>query len=69
MLAFIAKRIVNYIVLTIVATTLGYILASTTLNPAARFLGRNPAVPPGTIQASLRKLGADPDTPKATGAA
>lgn len=63
MLAFIAKRIVNYIVLTIVATTLGYILASTTLNPAARFLGRNPAVPPGTIQASLRKLGADPDNP------
>ncbi|MCS6550656.1 ABC transporter permease [Curtobacterium flaccumfaciens pv. flaccumfaciens] len=63
MLAFIAKRIVNYIVLTIVATTLGYILASTTLNPAARFLGRNPAVPPGTIQTSLRKLGADPDTP------
>jgi len=63
MLAFIAKRIVNYIVLTIVATTLGYILASTTLNPAARFLGRNPAVPPSTIQASLRKLGADPDTP------
>ena len=63
MLAFIAKRIVNYIVLTIVATTLGYILASTTLNPAARFLGRNPAVPPGTIQASLRKLGADPDKP------
>ncbi|UXN24120.1 ABC transporter permease [Curtobacterium flaccumfaciens] len=63
MLAFIAKRIVNYIVLTIVATTLGYILASTTLNPAARFLGRNPAVPQGTIEASLRKLGADPDTP------
>ncbi|WP_412875717.1 ABC transporter permease [Curtobacterium flaccumfaciens pv. flaccumfaciens] len=63
MLAFIAKRIVNYIVLTIVATTLGYILASTTLNPAARFLGRNPAVPQGTIDASLRKLGADPDTP------
>ncbi|MBO9039381.1 MULTISPECIES: ABC transporter permease [Curtobacterium] len=63
MLAFIAKRIVNYVVLTIVATTLGYILASTTLNPAARFLGRNPAVPQGTIDASLRKLGADPDTP------
>ncbi|MDT0233687.1 ABC transporter permease [Curtobacterium sp. BRB10] len=63
MLAFIAKRIVNYVVLTIVATTLGYILASTTLNPAARFLGRNPAVPQGTIEASLRKLGADPDTP------
>ncbi|MCA5922198.1 MULTISPECIES: ABC transporter permease [Curtobacterium] len=63
MLAFIAKRIVNYVVLTIVATTLGYILASSTLNPAARFLGRNPAVPQGTIDASLRKLGADPDTP------
>ncbi|MBF4609144.1 ABC transporter permease [Curtobacterium sp. VKM Ac-1393] len=63
MLAFIAKRIVNYIVLTIVATTLGYILASSTLNPAARFLGRNPAVPQGTIDESLRKLGADPGTP------
>ncbi|OIH96801.1 MULTISPECIES: ABC transporter permease [unclassified Curtobacterium] len=63
MLAFIAKRIVNYVILTIVATTLGYILASTTLNPAARFLGRNPAVPQGTIDASLQKLGADPGTP------
>ncbi len=58
MLAFIAKRIVNYVILTIVATTLGYLLASSTLNPASRFLGRNPAVPQGTIDASLQKLGA-----------
>ncbi len=40
-----------------------YILASATLNPAARFLGRNPAVPQGTIDASLQKLGADPNVP------
>ncbi|WP_439690312.1 ABC transporter permease [Curtobacterium sp. SP.BCp] len=63
MLAFLAKRIVNYVILTIVATTLGYLLASSTLNPAARFLGRNPAVPQGTIDASLQKLGADPNVP------
>ncbi|MFJ3385264.1 MULTISPECIES: ABC transporter permease [unclassified Curtobacterium] len=63
MLAFIAKRIVNYVILTIVATTLGYILASTTLNPAARFYGRNPPVPQNTIDASLAKLGADPGVP------
>ncbi|KQS08857.1 ABC transporter permease [Curtobacterium sp. MCLR17_007] len=63
MLAFIAKRIVNYVILTIVATTLGYILASTTLNPAARFYGKNPPVPQGTIDAALAKLGADPNVP------
>ncbi|ROP64656.1 peptide/nickel transport system permease protein [Curtobacterium sp. PhB130] len=63
MLAFIAKRIVNYVILTIVATTLGYILASTTLNPAARFYGRNPPVPQNTIDASLAKIGADPGVP------
>ncbi|MGU3411001.1 ABC transporter permease [Microbacterium sp. M1A1_1b] len=63
MLAFIAKRIVNYVILTIVATTLGYILASTTLNPAARFYGKNPPVPQGTIDAALAKLGVDPNVP------
>jgi len=63
MLAFIAKRIVNYVILTIVATTLGYILASATLNPAARFYGRNPPVPQNTIDASLARLGADPGVP------
>jgi len=63
MLAFIAKRIVNYVILSAVATALGYILASLTLNPAARFLGRNPAVPQGTISAALAKLGVDPSVP------
>ncbi|KQO62876.1 ABC transporter permease [Curtobacterium sp. Leaf261] len=63
MLAFIVKRIVNYVILSAVATALGYVLASLTLNPAARFLGRNPAVPQGTIDAALAKLGADPNVP------
>lgn len=63
MIGFIAKRLVNYIILTVIATLSGYALVSTTLQPAARFLGKNPPVPQSTIDAALDKLGANPDVP------
>lgn len=61
MIGFIAKRLVNYVVLTVIATLCGYALVSSTLQPAARFLGKNPPVPQSTIDAALDKLGANPD--------
>jgi len=61
MIGFIAKRLVNYLILTVIATLAGYALVSTTLQPAARFLGKNPPVPQSTIDAALDKLGANPD--------
>jgi len=60
---FLLKRLLNYIALTSVATVLGYLLISATLNPEARFLGRNPPVPQAAIDTALNRLGANPDVP------
>jgi len=57
------RRFINYLILTLLATTLGYILASLVLNPAARFYGRNPRPSDAAIRASLQRLGVDPETP------
>ena len=63
MLGFIARRIVNYVILASIATVLGYVLASATLNPAARYLGRNPPIPEASIDSILNELNINPDTP------
>lgn len=63
MIGFVAKRLLNYVVLTVIATLSGYALVSTTLQPAARFLGKNPPTPQSSIDAALDKLGANPDVP------
>jgi len=57
------RRFINYFILTMLATVLGYVLASLVLNPAARFFGRNPRPSDAAIQASLHRLGVDPQTP------
>jgi peptide/nickel transport system permease protein len=63
LIGFIAKRLVNYFFLSAIATMLGYLLVSATLQPAARFYGRNPPIPQGTIDAALNKVGANPNIP------
>jgi peptide/nickel transport system permease protein len=62
-LGFIARRVVNYAVLASIATVLGYVLASATLNPSARYLGRNPPIPEASINSILNELNINPDTP------
>src|SRR3954468_23695303 len=42
------------------ATVLGYVLASLVLNPAARYYGRNPRPSDTTINHSLSRLGVNP---------
>ncbi len=49
MILYILRRFVNYLILTILATVLGYVLASLVLNPAARFYGRHPRPSNATI--------------------
>lgn len=63
MIGFVAKRLINYVVLSVIATALGYLLASSTLDPRARFLGRNPPVLEDSITQTLNRLGANPDVP------
>ncbi len=63
MLKFIARRFVNYLILVFIATSLAYILGSLTLDPRARYEGRNPPVSESTIHATLKERNADPSTP------
>jgi peptide/nickel transport system permease protein len=57
------RRFLNYLILTMLATVLGYVLASLVLNPAARFYGRNPRPSDAAIEAQLQRLGVDPHVP------
>ena len=66
MILYALRRFVNYLILTVLATVMGYILASVVLNPAARFYGRNPRPSDAAIKASLDRLGVDPSTPVLT---
>ena len=42
---YLIRRLLNYVVLVFIATSMAYLLAATTLNPRSHFLGRNPPVP------------------------
>ncbi|MGI8665873.1 MAG: ABC transporter permease [Jatrophihabitans sp.] len=66
MLKFIARRFVNYLILVFIATSLAYILGSLTLDPRARYEGRNPPIPAATIHTELPECNADPTTPVLT---
>lgn len=60
---FLLKRLANYLVLTVVATTIGYAVASLALNPRSRYLGRNPPVPESSIDAQLTAVGINDKDP------
>jgi peptide/nickel transport system permease protein len=63
MILYGVRRFINYLILTLLATVVGYVLASLVLNPAARFYGRNPRPSDAAIESSLRRLGVDPHKP------
>ncbi|GAA2859269.1 ABC transporter permease [Streptosporangium fragile] len=56
MAGFLARRLLNYLVLIIVATSMAYMLAAVALNPRANYEGRNPPIPPAVIDARLTEL-------------
>ncbi len=60
---FLLRRFFNYVILTLVATTFSYILASIFENPAARYLGRNPRPSDEVIARTLDRYGTNPNVP------
>lgn len=63
MIVYLIRRFINYAILTMLATIVGYVLASSVLNPAARYYGRNPRPSDHVIASSLNRLGVNPNTP------
>ena len=63
MLKFLLRRLLNYLVLVGLATTLGYFLAAASLNPRANYEGRNPPPSKESIDAKLTALNLNDKTP------
>ena len=63
MLKFLLRRLANYVLLVGLATTLGYFLAASSLNPRANYELRNPRPPQEVIEAKLTELNLNDKTP------
>ena len=63
MTKFLLRRLVNYVILVFIATSLAYILAAVSLNPKSNYENRNPKPPEAVISAKLDSLNLNPDTP------
>jgi peptide/nickel transport system permease protein len=61
---FLVRRLVNYVVLLLVATFLTFSLASLTFNPLAPLTERNPPVPAEVIEAKRAELRLDEPIPR-----
>ncbi|NUW43005.1 ABC transporter permease [Nonomuraea rhodomycinica] len=56
MAGFLARRLLNYVVLVAVAASLAYMLAATALDPRSNYADRTPKPPPAVIDAQLTAL-------------
>ncbi|GAA3761542.1 ABC transporter permease [Microbacterium kribbense] len=63
MIIYIVRRIINYLILTAVASSLAYMLASTGLNPVWQFENRHPRPPQSSIDQLLNNWGVNPHVP------
>ena len=63
MTVYIVRRIVNYLILTAVASSLAYVLASIGLNPVWQFENRHPRPPQSSIDQLLDAWGVNPKIP------
>jgi len=63
MLSYILRRVVNYVVLTFLATVCAYMLTSAFMDPTRRYQGRNPPLDPESITRTVDELGVNPDVP------
>lgn len=63
MTLYIIRRIFNYLILTAVASSLAYVLASTGLNPVWQFESRHPRPPQSSIDQLLNAWGVNPKVP------
>jgi peptide/nickel transport system permease protein len=63
MIRFLARRLLNYIVLLALASFLAFCLASVTFHPLDSFIERHPQPPPEAIHAKAVELGLDKPVP------
>jgi peptide/nickel transport system permease protein len=63
MLKFLLRRLVNYTILVVLASSLAYLLAASTLNTRSNYEGRNPPPPPAVVDRTLDDLNANNHTP------
>lgn len=63
MAKFLLRRLLNYVVLAFIASSLAYLLAASTLDPKANYESRNPPPPPAVVSAKLDAVNLNPDTP------
>lgn len=63
MIRFLARRLLNYIVLLVLATFLAYCLTSLTFHPLDSLIQRHPQPPPEAIHAKAVALGLDKPIP------
>jgi len=63
MTIYIIRRIFNYLILTAVAASLAYVLASVGLNPVWELESRHPRPPQSSIDALLNSWGVNPEVP------
>jgi peptide/nickel transport system permease protein len=63
MIRFLARRLLNYIVLLTLASFLAFCLASLTFRPLDSFIQRHPQPPPEAVHAKVVELGLDKPIP------
>jgi glutathione transport system permease protein len=63
MARFMLRRLVNYLVLTFLATSIAYFLAAATMNPEANYLGRHPRPSLASVDLTLSHYDLNPHTP------
>lgn len=63
MAGFLARRLLNYAVLVMVAASLAYMLAATALDPRSNYADRTPKPPPSVVDAQLTALNLNDKTP------
>ncbi|MEO3873050.1 ABC transporter permease [Nonomuraea sp. B12E4] len=63
MAGFLARRLLNYAVLIVLAASLAYLLAATALDPRSNYADRTPKPPPAVVDAQLTALNLNDKTP------
>jgi peptide/nickel transport system permease protein len=63
---YLARRLLNYVVLVFIATSMAYLLAAVSLNPRTHYEGRNPPIPVATQDLTLSHYNLNDKTPVLT---
>jgi len=63
MFGFVVRRFLNFVVMVMIAATLGYFLASVALNPRGNYEAANPPIPKESIDAILDRANVNDEVP------